>query len=206
MLGRSEAPLPGAVYLVDTSSGGYDDDNGWTGDPDVPTMVAPIGGELEAYGKDRLSFARHWQSLADHTDDVIERRRKSQAGSPSMPLPLRPCAHGGNMARRRQGPRILPSVLRDGPELPPDDLALYAKSKNEPKRRLLHQSGAASGTNWRQPLAWLLAGPIDAPDRDLIGYIVAAHHGKMRLSIRALPDEQGPDGHKPSLCTRHLAR
>jgi CRISPR-associated endonuclease/helicase Cas3 len=36
----------------------------------------------------------------------------------------------------------------------------------------------------------LLKGPVDA-ERDLIAYLVAAHHGKVRLSIRSLPDETG---------------
>ena len=47
-------------------------------------------------------------------------------------------------------------------------------------------------------LAWLSAGPANASERDLIAHIIAAHHGKVRLSIRALPDEKGnpanPDG------------
>lgn len=30
--------------------------------------------------------------------------------------------------------------------------------------------------------------------RDLVAYLVAAHHGKVRLSIRSLPDERRPDG------------
>jgi CRISPR-associated endonuclease/helicase Cas3 len=39
-------------------------------------------------------------------------------------------------------------------------------------------------------LAWLQAGPKDQPDRDLVAYLIAAHHGKVRLSIRSLPDEK----------------
>jgi CRISPR-associated endonuclease/helicase Cas3 len=41
-------------------------------------------------------------------------------------------------------------------------------------------------------LAWLVRG--DGDDQDLIAYLLAAHHGKVRLSIRALPtDEPAPD-------------
>jgi CRISPR-associated endonuclease/helicase Cas3 len=44
-------------------------------------------------------------------------------------------------------------------------------------------------------LAWLARG--DGDDRDLIAYLLAAHHGKVRLSIRALPtDEPAPDPEK----------
>jgi CRISPR-associated endonuclease/helicase Cas3 len=37
-------------------------------------------------------------------------------------------------------------------------------------------------------LAWLAYGSGD--DRDLVAYLLAAHHGKVRLSIRALPTDQ----------------
>ena len=40
-------------------------------------------------------------------------------------------------------------------------------------------------------LAWL-AHRQDEPDADLIAYLIAAHHGKVRLSLRALPEEQRP--------------
>src|SRR6266446_2227889 len=40
-------------------------------------------------------------------------------------------------------------------------------------------------------LAWLLNGPTDAVERDLVAYLIAAHHGKVRLSIRSLPNEIG---------------
>jgi CRISPR-associated endonuclease/helicase Cas3 len=41
-------------------------------------------------------------------------------------------------------------------------------------------------------LAWLARGEGD--DRDLVAYLLAAHHGKVRLSVRALPtDQPAPD-------------
>jgi CRISPR-associated endonuclease/helicase Cas3 len=40
-------------------------------------------------------------------------------------------------------------------------------------------------------LAWLEhAG--ESEDRDLIAYLIAAHHGKVRLSLRAMPEEKEP--------------
>ncbi len=46
-------------------------------------------------------------------------------------------------------------------------------------------------------LAWLQAGPSDQPERDLVAYLIAAHHGKVRLSIRSLPGEEPPSGSPP---------
>jgi CRISPR-associated endonuclease/helicase Cas3 len=36
-----------------------------------------------------------------------------------------------------------------------------------------------------------------SPDRDLIAYLIAAHHGKVRLSIRSMPNERVPDKPAP---------
>jgi CRISPR-associated endonuclease/helicase Cas3 len=38
-------------------------------------------------------------------------------------------------------------------------------------------------------LAWL-AQCEDQPDADLISYLIAAHHGKVRMSLRAMPTEE----------------
>lgn len=51
-------------------------------------------------------------------------------------------------------------------------------------------------------LAWLLAGPPDATERDLIAYLIAAHHGKVRLSIRSLPGESGNPAEPDALFAR----
>lgn len=41
-------------------------------------------------------------------------------------------------------------------------------------------------------LAWLQHGP-PSESHDLVAYLIAAHHGKVRMGLRALPDERGPD-------------
>jgi CRISPR-associated endonuclease/helicase Cas3 len=41
-------------------------------------------------------------------------------------------------------------------------------------------------------LAWLQHGP-QSEIHDLIAYLIAAHHGKVRMGLRALPDERGPN-------------
>jgi hypothetical protein len=65
-------PRPGAVYFVDVASGGYDDQRGWTGDPiDKPTQHPPNRGTLDTYSSNRLSFVSKWQTLADHTAEVV---------------------------------------------------------------------------------------------------------------------------------------
>ena len=66
-------------------------------------------------------------------------------------------------------------------------LAKSARSGGKPKRH--GQKVRGFRHELASALAWLAAGPADALHRDLIAYVIAAHHGKVRLSIRSLPDE-----------------
>jgi CRISPR-associated endonuclease/helicase Cas3 len=184
---EAKRPQPGAVYLVAADSGGYSDDEGWTGEPKGElTTHLPTQGELEAYGKDRASFVNHWQDLAAHTNDVIQATAELAtrlALDEVFAATLRTAAlwhdigkaHGKFQAMLCEG-----DASRLG--------TLWAKSANRDgrckRRGFRHELASA--------LAWLVAAPSDAPERDLIAYIIAAHHGKVRLSIRALPEEKGP--------------
>ncbi|MGZ5028186.1 MAG: CRISPR-associated helicase/endonuclease Cas3, partial [Methylobacter sp.] len=40
-------------------------------------------------------------------------------------------------------------------------------------------------------LSWMAHGE-KSPTHDLIAYLIAAHHGKVRMSLRAMPDEKPP--------------
>ena len=58
--------------------------------------------------------------------------------------------------------------------------------EKEPRKYFRHELASA--------LAWLAEHDGD-PNADLIAYLIAAHHGKVRMSLRALPKEvEAPDG------------
>ena len=186
---EANRPRTGAVYLVDATSGGYADDEGWTGDPkDRPTTHAPTDGELEAYGKDRASFIRCWQNLAEHTSAVVRATTElatALALNTDTTATLRTAALWHDVGKAHEKFQAM---------LCGDDTSrvgtLWAKSANLDgnceRRGFRHELASA--------LAWLLTGPADVTERDLIAYVIAAHHGKVRLSIRALPEEKGPKG------------
>lgn len=89
--------------------------------------------------------------------------------------------------------------------------ALYAVCKDDPNLRICEERRhekevqyiACDGSERRiikrhyfrhelaSLLVWLEHGDKDA-DHDLTAYLIAAHHGKVRMGLRALPDEQGP--------------
>jgi CRISPR-associated endonuclease/helicase Cas3 len=184
---------PGGVYLVDAKAGGYDDTTGWTGDPkDKPTSHPPEDGAHETYAGNPLALAREWQTIAAHTAHVIAEaehltRSLALGGTDAASLRLAALWHDVGKAHAE-----FQKMLRDGPHQPADSAAFYAKSKNLPSpsrrtngyRSLRHELASA--------LAWLLSSPPDTPEQDLIAYLIAAHHGKVRLSIRSLPNEPAP--------------
>jgi CRISPR-associated endonuclease/helicase Cas3 len=61
------------------------------------------------------------------------------------------------------------------------------KKRDRNRRYFRHELASA--------LTWLQHGPPGSA-HDLIAYLIAAHHGKVRLRLSALPDERGP-GDRP---------
>src|SRR5690554_741320 len=81
---------------------------------------------------------------------------------------------------------VKPALEADDLEDPPMD-AIWVKSN--------HRRGRAARPYFRHELASALAFRQfveDSPTHRLIAYLIAAHHGKIRMSIRSLPNEVEP--------------
>ncbi len=181
---------PGAVCLVAADSGGYNDDRGWTKNPkDKPTPCPPTDTDgRETYDKNPESFCRFWQELDKHTQLVVAATDALLAALPlegSLQATLRTAALWHDVGKAHEE---FQAMLRAGDAA--REGRLWAKSE--------HKNGKCSRRGFRHELAsalaWLLTGPANAPDRDLVAYLIAAHHGKVRLSIRSLPNEPVPPG------------
>jgi CRISPR-associated endonuclease/helicase Cas3 len=189
---ESKIARPGLVYLVDVTSGGCSDATGWTGDPkDKPTPHPPKDGELPKYSGNRLTFARKWQSLAEHTAEVVSEMKAITAAltiSDADAALLQTAALWHDLGKAHsefQAMLVSNDISRQN--------TLWAKSENNNDKcnrcGFRHELASA--------LAWLLAESPHAPgkpgsiERDLVAYLIAAHHGKVRLSIRSLPEETG---------------
>lgn len=196
---------PGWVYLIDSLAGGYDDELGWTGDPKSrPTPHPPVDGDAEAYGKDALTFARYWLPLADHNDGV-QTTMGALAGalglSPSLTASFRSAAlwHDAGKAHPE-----FQKALRAGPRQPEKAETIYAKSKNPFSPKAISSARHGFRHELASALAWLAVTPADTVERDLVAYLIAAHHGKVRLSIRALPEEKGNPNKPDALFARGI--
>ncbi len=215
--GRWDTPdaiVPGQVYLLHCSAGGYDTELGW--DPDAQD-VEPMALDAQAQpgdslNTDPLSHAKIWQTLAEHTNEVARELEgildKLGALVPADEQAiLRRAARWHDWGKAHKV--FQDALLESGqPErrLPAGDA--WAKSARQAARykhpgfRHELDSGVAPDVagghqrqqraGFRHELASALA-LLKQGEGDLACYLVAAHHGKVRLSIRSAPNETRPE-------------
>jgi CRISPR-associated endonuclease/helicase Cas3 len=184
--------LAGDLLLLSSDAGGYDTDLGWTGKSAgrvVPIAVATSAalGDTDADDRDSLHPGR-WISLKDHTRDVLKELHDILARLGldlewAQALELAALAHDTGKAHREFQKRL----RRWAGEDPPDNV-IYAKAPDKvrwrPRFAFRHELVSA--------LLLLERGGWNR-DLDLAAYLVAAHHGKLRLTPRLLPDDQDPE-------------
>jgi CRISPR-associated endonuclease/helicase Cas3 len=188
---------PGGVYLVDVQEGGYDDALGWTGDPKDKLTLHPLkDGLSETYAGNRLSFLRMWQTITEHTVLVV---KEADILAALLAKDFEPTLHVAALWHDvGKAHEDFQTMLRNGDAT--REGTLWAKSANK--------DGKCSRHGFRHELAsalaWLLVGPQDATERDLAAYLIAAHHGRVRLSIRSLPAEEGDPQNADGLFARGI--
>jgi CRISPR-associated endonuclease/helicase Cas3 len=195
---------PGAVIVASTASGGYDPATGWDPKARGPVPPVPAGGAREsddvapideATADDPASFSRAWVRLDDHLRDtraeaigLLAECRLPGLTDVQRAAVVRAAAvhdlgkvHDVFQAtmRRSAGDELQHAVER---------LVPLAKSGGRPARHdrayFRHELVSALLLSENHPLLG------DArEERDLVRYLVAAHHGRVRLAIRSIPGE-----------------
>jgi CRISPR-associated endonuclease/helicase Cas3 len=212
---RADELRPGLTVLLDVRAGGYTTKRGW--DKDMTRVVPEVSlKEIEqlppdAVGDDNLSEdaanailldarqleknkARHppyAQTLRAHSTEARQKIKEilDALDNPQLEefredLLVAILHHDWGKAHEvfqdtmRRGVR---GVLDEG-QLPAEPLAKTFRKGVKHKRK-----------HFRHELASALA-LLETGANDLRVYLAAAHHGKVRLSIRALPNEDRPDG------------
>jgi CRISPR-associated endonuclease/helicase Cas3 len=186
-LDRHRNPRPGTVLLACSSDGGYDAAIGFhhgIGKRVTPLVSAAMdrGGERD-YADDWLSRQNRSVLLADHLAHVAEHATRLCAAVDET-------SHRDAVVRAGRWHDLgkLHAVFQQSMyrcRLPADPTRPLAKSDCAgPMRhgRPFFRHELAS------MLAWL-AQHDDEPDADLIAYLILAHHGKVRMSLRAMPTE-----------------
>lgn len=185
---------PGKTLLLDAARGGYSSELGFH--PALKEPVVPLppteGRKPDRYGGDRHTGGA-WVPLdhhLDHVDDATGVLAKALgADEPEIRL-LASAARWHDVGKAHEV--FQSDLVRRLPEGDARRQGLWAKSgrssgatsqaeEPNPRRRYFRHELASA-------LAWLTHRGTD-PDADLVAYLIAAHHGKVRLGLRALPEE-----------------
>ena len=181
---RPEERVPGMVFMLRASEGGYDPVSGWSqkGRSAVP-IVPPTTATEEAADDDSRALLP-WQSLVEHTDQVVA--AVLLLLEEVMDLPEEHRAALVTAARWHDAGKahaIFQGGLLGGSGEPPLNNGVWAKAPASS----LHYSRRGFRHELASALAMLQLGLPDLPT-----YLAAAHHGKVRLSIRSMPNERPP--------------
>ncbi len=168
---------PGMVLIMLAKDGGYDVTRGLdlkSGKAVAP--VPPVIAPEKSYDSDPRTFLHYTQTLIAHSREVQAQMQKLlddlELQEYREELLVAALLHDWGKAH----PVFQATV---NPEGCGDFLAKSETERRHARRRFRHElAGALALLQTREP--------------DLAAYLVAAHHGKVRLSIRALPDEDKP--------------
>ncbi len=198
-------PWPGLLLLAGLNAGGYRESVGFTGDPKdepeaVPDPVPPADAsaaregspavatdETEGHDEDSLSQIGTVVPLGDHLRHVA-----TEAESLCDALGVNASARAAVVRAASwhdlgKAHDVFQDTMRrglDGRDVPPG--VLLAKTiKRSRHARAYFRHELASALAFLAQEDW-------SRDADLTAYLIAAHHGKVRLNLRALPKESAP--------------
>lgn len=184
---KGRSLVPGQIYLLHVSNGGYADQIGFTGKPlakkglETLTVISASTHQAESNDADPASTLGVWLTLAEHTQHVVdELKTLSQHLREENTIWLERAARWHDRGKAHQ---VFQDFICSAGTPPAENIWAKAggKAKLRPSRR-----------HFRHELASMLAYRQAFPE-DLRGaYVVLAHHGKVRTSLRALPDEAMP--------------
>jgi CRISPR-associated endonuclease/helicase Cas3 len=202
----------GMLILLDPKNGGYRSDIGWVG-TEGKDLVEVITPELEntpdpSMDEDSKIRASRWVGLAEHTNDVS---LELTSILKRFDLPEEIVKSLEEAARWHDAGKLhlaFQNMLLSGRE---NEASLRArgpwakskvKSNSDDKSRRPVYWVEVDGVKVLRPyfrhelasaLAWLQTDGQSHGDVDLVAYLIAAHHGKVRVSIRSLVQERTPE-------------
>jgi CRISPR-associated endonuclease/helicase Cas3 len=223
----AEELRPGMTVLMDSRAGGYTTMRGWDNDSieDVPEVPLKESEQrpAELMGDDGLS-----ENAANAVSLDKQQAEETEARRPPYAQTLR--AHStearqkmieilGALGDTQLGPyredllvavlhhdwgkahEVFQDTMRRGLQGVLDE-SLYP---NEPLAKTVRKNIKHHRKHFRHELASALA-LLQQGENDLRIYLAASHHGKVRLSIRALPNESRPNGEQTEHEERKYAR
>jgi len=189
---------PGEAVLLAASQGGYHPDRGWTPkSSQTVEVLAASAARSERLGDDaRAQHGGTWVSLADHLASVEMAAAEiaRELGLDGLGDVLRRAGALHDLGKaHRAFQSLLRSSAHEGDPLPPEgSLAKSPKGSGGSRERPHLRHELASALALADPAVAAAAGVGEDTDSHLLRYLVAAHHGRVRLSIRPAPGEELP--------------
>jgi len=203
-----EPPWPGLTVLADVRAGGYHETLGFTGDrkhTPVPVNLieeAPerrgLEGESEGHDDDTRSAVGHPVRLTDHLRHVayeVSHLCDALGADESTRAVLTQAARWHDLGKAHG---VFQVTMRKGL----DGQLVQAPLAKTVKQNLRHERAY-----FRHELASALAFLAHrdwSREADLCAFLIAAHHGKVRMNVRALPREPAPG--EPEQAAARFAR
>ncbi len=195
-----ERIIPGQIYLLAASAGGYSELTGWN--PKSEERVSPIPPPPEEpppedNDADPLSQLVLWQSIAEHTNAVCAELSKI---IDRLDLPQHEALQlAGRWHDRGKAHKVFQDAIKTENNGSPR-LDVWVNRRDVAKAPESWW-GRYKRKHFRHELASALAilhpeSGLRHEDLDLIAYLTASHHGKVRISIRSLPGEERPSAVK----------
>lgn len=183
-------PRPGMTLMLDARDGGYDPVLGYLATSKKPVTDLPpeTDQQPETFGGDQLSQVAKRIKLTQHLNNVVHEVEGICAAldEDDHARILTDACRWHDVGKAHEVFRATLNTCL--PENDPKRDQFWAKSecrgKHDGRPGFRHELASA--------LAWLAHNP-DNPSRDLIAYLIAAHHGRVRMGLRAMPNEKKPD-------------
>ena len=211
-IARGAQIYPGAVVMLRASAGGYSPQVGWSPGSREPVEVVieePEAMELEGTGQDSESYDGdyRWVTLEEHSRDTLGEVQTmlGALGTYAAALPVPAIERAAALHDTgKASPLFQDAKLSVCDGDPPSDGTQWAKAPGR-NRRIRYKRHY-----FRHELVSALAllvysanaslSGLEVEERDLAVYLVASHHGRVRLGISPVPGEEGPpDGRRFAL-------
>lgn len=183
---KIDQPFPGMTLLLPARYGGYDVESGFdpTQKQAVPVALSETAQSDDSFTGDQdsrktkaIELPGHLRHVFEHAQQLVNQVQTQATGKHAVIT----AAAWHDVGKAHD---VFQHTMLQDERL--SDERLWAKSAaNASHQRRYFRHELAS------MLAWLLNN-AEHPQRDLIAYLIVAHHGKVRLSLRALPDEKPP--------------
>ncbi len=176
--GFGETLRPGTIIVLLAKDGGYDAERGLDLKSAKPVETIPSRSRPEeGNDDDPRTFLRYTQTLAAHSREALAMMETllNRLGFSDFREELLMAALHHDWGKAHP---VFQATVN-----PESDGQILAKSRVQ---------GKHARKRFRHELASALA-VLQTHASDLTAYLVASHHGKVRLSIRALPDEDKPE-------------